>query len=77
MHVWAWQVTYVAEENVRRAPTPAEQVQHPAVSSLLWGFDASAGTYQPLEALQDQYPRACAGCWMVDAVIPDRPVQES
>jgi heat shock protein HspQ len=69
------QVTYVAQENILPA-SPAEQVQHKAVDDLLYRFDEQRGFYEPLPQLKEQYPASCAGCWMVDAVIPDQPATE-
>ncbi len=67
------QVTYVAQENILLADTPAEPLLHPGVFGAFDEFDAAGGRYVPRPELLEQYPRDVGGCWMVDAVIPDQP----
>ena len=72
------QITYVAEENVMRPPTDGavavEPVQHPMVPELLRpaSFDSACGEYEPKDELRALYPQQTQGCWLVDAVKPDR-----
>jgi len=47
------------------------------VDRVMGTFDAAAGRYEPLPALRARYPRGVGGCWMVDAVMPDAPVEEA
>ena len=77
------QITYVAEENVALPPTDGafavEPVQHPMVPELLRpaSFDAERGEYEPNDELRALYPQRMQGCWMVDAVKPDRGAAET
>ena len=68
------QVCYVAEENVIAQPLK-DPVQHPAAAELLEPWDAESG-YAPRQVLLDRYPDGCAGCWMVDGVVPDKAPSE-
>ena len=40
-------------------------------------FDAARGEYQPNDELRALYPQQVQGCWMVDAVKPDRGAAEA
>eukprot|EP00320_Phaeocystis_rex_P006682 CAMPEP_0119063230 /NCGR_PEP_ID=MMETSP1178-20130426/6623_1 /TAXON_ID=33656 /ORGANISM="unid sp, Strain CCMP2000" /LENGTH=251 /DNA_ID=CAMNT_0007044587 /DNA_START=84 /DNA_END=839 /DNA_ORIENTATION=+ len=69
--------TYVAQENVL-LDKPADRLQHPAAEELLLSFDKEAGAYGVRTELSERYKRRedIAGCWLVDGVVPDRPVVE-
>ena len=71
------QMTYVAQENIE-LDAPPEPLQHPKSADLLVAssFDAERGTFEPKATLRALYPRGVDGCWMVDGVMPDRPVVE-
>ena len=70
------QTTYVAQQNI--LPQPPEPVDHPSFSQPLFTgeLDEAAGTWVPNPLLRAQYPCGLEGCWLVDAVVPDPPLEQ-
>ena len=75
------QTTYVAQENIVRADRrriASEPLRHAMIGQLLWTdrFDQGKGVYEPKAELRALYPRGTHGCWLVDGVTPEQPLEE-
>lgn len=59
-------------------PSPAPEQAPLKLPRLLFtgARDEATGTWEPTPFLRSVYPQGVEGCWLVDSVTPDAPLEE-